>query len=223
MGVRYDVKSATDSFEIYNVVTDPKQAHDLATDPAYAETQRRMHAVALQSRRPNSSAPRPYDEALVPALALGDRATQAGVEWRSYAGTFPWVPDFSALKPMASGTTPGPDPMRTSRDRANGFRFTGCLVVPADGEYMFYIKTDTGAVMRLHDATILDADFGYAGGTEKSARVRLQAGLHPFRLFTIHGKDTAPSLVLEWSGPGLERQPIPDNAFVHVQVIAGSP
>lgn len=213
VGVRYNVKTADDPFEIYNVVTDPKQARNLASDPAQAKTQREMQAAALHSRRPDPSAPRPYDDALVPATVLDARATQAGVNWRAYTGSFPWVPDFSTLKPLASGSASKPDPAQTKHYDATGYHFTGHVIVPADGDYTFYLKTDTGAVMRLHDATLIDADFGYAGGTERSAQIRLKAGPHPCRISSVHRTGSAPLLALEWSGPGFERRAIPDAAF----------
>ncbi|HQY06726.1 MAG TPA: PA14 domain-containing protein, partial [Lacunisphaera sp.] len=213
MGVRYDVKSARDDFEIYNVVTDPKETTNLAGERAYAATQHFMQAAALRLRRPNPSAPRPYETSLVPALAPA--ATVAGVEWRAYAGPFPWVPDYETLTPIASGTALRLDPAGVMSAGAPGLCFTGNLLVPADGEYTFYLTADTGAVLRLHGATVIDADFGYAPGTEKTAVIRLQAGLHPFRLSAIHAEGRVPALRLAWSGPGLTHQPVADGALVH--------
>jgi hypothetical protein len=82
------------------------------------------------------------------------------------------------------------------------------LNVPADGDYTFHLAADTGAVLRLHEATLIDADHGYTGGTEKMATIRLQAGLHPFQLSSIHGHSSARLLRLEWSGPTFARQPV---------------
>ena len=213
MGVRYDVKSARDDFEIYNVVTDPKETTNLAGEQVHAATQHFMQAAALRLRRPNPTAPRPYDTSLVPALAPA--ATVAGIEWHTYAGPFPWVPDYEALTPTASGTASRLDPAGVVSAGAPGLCFTGNLLVPADGEYTFYLTADTGAVLRLHGATVIDADFGYAPGTEKTAVIRLQAGRHPFRLSAIHAEGRAPALRLAWSGPGLTRQPVADDALVH--------
>ena len=53
------------------------------------------------------------------------------------------------------------------------------LVAPADGDYTFYLSTDTGALLRIHDATVIDADYGYVGGKEVSGMIKLKAGLHP--------------------------------------------
>lgn len=211
LGVRYDMKSAGDDFEIYNVVTDPKEVHNLAGDPAFAAVQRTLKDAALQARRPDPDAPRPYDDELVPALPTV--ATAPGVVWQEFAGTFPWVPDFRTLTPVAGGIARLPDPALGQKTASSGLLFTGELRVPDDGEYTFYLTTDTGAVFRLHEATVIDADFGYARGVERSAAIRLEAGLHPFRLSSIH-QQTGRVLLLEWSGPDLPRQPVPDGALV---------
>jgi hypothetical protein len=216
--VRYNVKSADDNFEIYDVVADPKQTRNLALDRASATLQRKLQETALQSRRPDSTAPRPYDAVLVPALATTVTAT--GVDWRAYAGPFPWVPDFAALTPVATGTMSRPDPAGVPPSAAAGLLFTGRLIIPADGEYTFYLTTYTGAILRLHAATLIDADFGYAHGTEKSASIRLRSGPHPFRLSLLQEGVHAPALLLEWSGPGFARQPIPARAFVRVPAAA---
>ncbi len=213
MGVRYDVESADDDFEIYQVVSDPKQSRNLAREPGFEAIQRRMKAGAAQARRPDRAAPRPYDDILVPAGAPTAAALAPGVVWRAYAGPFPWTPDFAALTPVAHGAAPRPDPARTGRSAASGLSFAGNLIVPADGEYTFHLTTNTGAALRLHEALLIDADYGYIAGTERSTTIRLQAGLHPFRLAYIRAETNSPVLQLEWSGPGLARQPVPDEAF----------
>ena len=221
LGVRYDIKSRDDDFEIYNVVTDPKEARNLASRPEFSALQQEMKDRVLQVRRPDPTAPRPYDDALVPARVWPAVAPAAGIEWRAYAGPFPWVPDFATLQPAAMGVTSRPDPAGVASSRGMGLLFTGCLQIPADGEYTFYLTTDTGAVLRLHEATVIDADFGYVPGTEKTATIRLQAGLHPFRLASIHAKTGASALRLEWSGPNLKKQSIPAGAFVHIAPLPG--
>ncbi|MEN9404392.1 MAG: hypothetical protein RL091_3095 [Verrucomicrobiota bacterium] len=213
IGVRYDVKSAADPFEIYDVAADPKEVKNLAPEPGYAAVQTRLQAIALRSRRPDATAPRPYDAATVPALDGLAGAPPPGLVWQTYAGDFPWVPDFATLKHVASGRSPGPDLHALEMAGAPGVLFTGCLQIPAEGEYTFYLTTDTGAELRLHEATVIDADFGYAGGTEKRATIKLAAGLHPVRLSYLHRKSAPAQLRIEWSGPGLPRQPIPDSAW----------
>jgi arylsulfatase A-like enzyme len=212
-GVRYNISSHTNEFEIYDVVNDPKQTVNLAANPAFAVLQQQMKDRVLQLRRPDPDAPRPYDNDLVPPVVISSIA--AGVEWRAYAQAFPWVPQFTGLAATDSGVTNRPTLNVRPRDNDIGLLFKGYLSVPADGNYTFYLSADTGALLRIHDATVIDADFGYAGGTEVSGLIKLKAGLHPFRLHYARGTKGTPALNLSWSGPGVAKQSIPDSAFSH--------
>jgi arylsulfatase A-like enzyme len=209
LGVRYNITSQQDDFEIYNVVRDPKETNNLAaTMPALEQ---KMKDKVLQVRRPNSSAPRPYDNELVPAVS--DSASEAGVEWKAYEGAFPWLPDLEALTPVTNGVGARPGLGVRPRDNNIGMLFTGYLNAPADGDYTFYLRADTGALLRIHDATVIDADYGYVPGEEMSAQIKLKAGLHPFRLFYSRRTNGTPSLELSWSGPHFVKQPVPGSAF----------
>ena len=68
-------------------------------------------------------------------------------------------------------------------------------------------------MLRLHEATLIDADFGYTSGTTRTATLKLQAGLHPLHLTTRHATAATATLALTWSGPGLATAPIPASAF----------
>ncbi|OAM90792.1 sulfatase-like hydrolase/transferase [Termitidicoccus mucosus] len=213
MALRYDIKDARDDFEIYDVAHDPKQTRDLSLDPARAALQAHFKMLALQSRRPDSSAPRPYDDALVPALDPPPVNLAPGLAWRCFEGAFPWVPDATALKTARAGRAAVPDSAPLPRGRAAALEFHGYLRAPAGGEYTFALDTDAGAVLRLHHATLIDADFGHAPGAEKTASARLQAGLHPFTLTCRADGGDEPRLALRWHGPGFDWQPIPADAF----------
>jgi len=97
----------------------------------------------------------------------------------------------------------------------SGLLVTGFLHVPSDGEYTFELSTDTGAVLRLHNATIIDADFGYQTSTVKTATVRLQAGLHPIALNYRHGRLAPAALALKWSGPGFTTRSLSAEVLFH--------
>lgn len=211
MGVRYNIQTHADPFEIYNVASDPKETNNLAAEMPTLEDQ--MKAMVLQARHPNDSAPRPYDNELVPSTPT--KAVTPGVQWNAFQGNYPWVPDFQNLIPVTSGLEDRPDLVKRTRDNNIGMRFMGYVNVPRDGDYTFYLTVDTGALLRIHDITVIDADFGYAGGTEASGGVRLQAGLHPFRLYYARGSKGVPSLNFSWSGPEIPKEPIPAGAFKH--------
>ncbi len=85
VGLRYDIKSPSDPFEIYQVTQDPKEKNNLASQ--MPDLEQKMETLVMQARRPDGGAPRPYDQQLVPASKPG--AVIAGVEWRAYEGAFP--------------------------------------------------------------------------------------------------------------------------------------
>lgn len=211
LGVRYDVKSGKDNFEIYNVAKDPQEIKNLASKPGMAVVQNKMKEKVLQVRIPDTSAPRPYDKDLVAAVA--NIKTEAGIRWNAYYGNFPWLPNVATLTVSETGLAP--EPIGNVSKRANNgvLFFEGYLKIPVDGDYTFSIKADAGALLRIHDATVIDADFGYVSESEKSGTIRLQAGLHPFRLYYSLKTGTKPSLDLEWEGPGINKQKIPLNVF----------
>ncbi len=208
VGVRYDIKNAGDNFEIYDVVNDPQELKDLGDNKTM---QVRMQEKVLQVRRPDADAPRPYDSAYVPAIK-NEKVTQ-GVQWKMYEGQFPWIPNTADLTTSAEGVTEIPGPAVTEENKEGIVCFEGLIKVPADGEYTFYLEADTKAFLRIHDAQLIDADYGYPGSKELSASIFLKSGLHPFRLYYKKKLNGKPLLNLQWSSPGILKQPVPDKVF----------
>lgn len=209
VAIRTQIDAASDPLRLYNVMLDPHQDRNLAADPAYAAKLAEMRAILPTVRRPEPSAPRPYDGELIPAVSVDvrDGLLDAAV----YEGSWPWVPDFDALTPARTMRVPGFDLSARTRDKAIGLKFSGYLRIPADGSYTFSIASDAGAQMWIHDAHILDDDFNHTG-SEVSASILLKAGLHPFHLFYRHEKGGM-KLTLQYAGPGIEKQLVPQAVF----------
>lgn len=209
-GVRYNIASHTNDFEIYNVDADPKETNNLALNPAFAALQQNMKNRVLQLRRPDTDAPRPYDAEFVPA-STNVAFTNGVVAYSAYEGAWPWVPDFASLTAVNTGHCAGLDLSVRSRDQDFGIAFSGFITVPADGDYTFYLTSDSGAHLRIHDATVLDDDFNHTGA-EVSGTIRLRSGRHPFRLYYRHGSGPR-TLSLKYSGPCISKAPVPLSAF----------
>ena len=213
VGVRYDIQLANDNFEIYNVVKDPKQEHNLADDPGMTFLQKKFKDKALQSRMPNNSAPRPYDDAPIPAIT--GLNTDSGIAWSAYIGSFPWVPQVDGLTPVQSGITDIPNVGVNGEKNAHVLYFDGFINIPTDGVYKFYLAANKRALLRIHQATVIDDDYEYFSGSPQIGQVKLKSGLHPVHLsFLFYGKGK-PSLQFEWSGPGIKREKVPSTAFCH--------
>jgi arylsulfatase A-like enzyme len=209
-GIRYNVTAATNNFEIYDTLTDPKETNNLALNPGFAALQQQLQSRVLQVRRPDASASRPYDSAYVPA-STNTAFTNGVMHFAAFEGAWPWVPEFSTLTAISTGSAAGLDLSVRSRDTNFGIAFSGYLTVPGDADYTFYLTSDSGAHFRIHEATVIDDDFLHSG-SEISATIRLKAGRHPFRLYYRHGSG-ARLLELKYSAPGLLKQVVPTISF----------
>ncbi len=203
-GLRSNITSADSDFEIIDTTQDPRQAHDVA--PENPALQQQLKEQALRLRRPLADAPRPYDDAPVPAVVVAN-ARPGVLDFSIYQGEWPWLPDFAEIKPAATGSADSLDPEHAARASSHGLRFNGYFVAPVDAEYTFHLRSNGGALLRLHRILLLDNDFHRDGGTV-SASIRLRAGYHPLTLDSRHPQGTAPSLQLECSGPELPLQSI---------------
>ncbi len=214
-GLRMGVKSADDDFMIYDPSKDPQERHNLAAD--MPELQKKMKAAALRNRRASHAAVNVLDTALIEGVQLENGRKVPGLTLRVYQGKFPWVPDFKQLKTSA----PGSDYIKSlaeAQTTDGALEMRAYLDVPADGAYTFYLVADGKAFVRLHDMELLDADKGYAPGTEVSSNlgkqknpVYLKAGLHPITMGYVPAGQGGIKLL--WEGPGIEKQEIPAHAF----------
>jgi arylsulfatase A-like enzyme len=221
VGVRYSITSPTAPFEIYNVVKDPQESTDLAkAGDEFAALQQQMQDTVRSVRRPDAAAQRPYDTE--PQPAVKPAGTEPGVAWSALEFAAPWVPRLDDMPPSAQGTLPRPDLKIAPRRNDVALLFSGYVEVPQDGEYRFSAATDTGALLRIGGATVIDADFGYHAGQEMSGAVRLQAGRHPFRLYYVRRETGEPRLALRWSRAGQPAEDIPAAAFSHDTVPAAN-
>lgn len=195
VGVRYGIKSAADDFEIYNVVKDPKETTNLGTDPAYRSVQDKMKASVLQGRRVDAEAPRPYDAALIPAVNP-DGKLSSGLSWKFYPGDFQWVVTEKGRKPQQKGMAKDLD--ATTLPKLSGMiLYEAWFKAPNDGEYSFSMESNGKAYLRLHDAELLDADFGYVSGTAVLTKVKLKAGYHPIKIYVKQEEGKPISLKLK--------------------------
>ncbi|GAB3492705.1 arylsulfatase [Spirosoma knui] len=217
-GVRTNIQSADDEFQIYDIRTDAKERNNLAgSSPYFSTLQKRMKQRVLQVRRPDSSARRPYDETPVPALALV-RSSTAGLRYRAYELATPWTPNVASLptKPVKTGISKGVDVGVRTRDTDVVLEYSGLLDVPQTGAYTFSLQTDRGAMVRLHEATVLHTGKDYKPGETLSATIQLEKGHHPILIIYARNTQGTPDLKIQWSGPGFNAQPLAPVRLQHV-------
>lgn len=204
-GVRVDIENPNTPFEVYHTLNDIKETTNLAGKPG-VPTQQQFEEAILRVRRSDESAKRPYDNIPVPALK-GIKTRPACLLRKTYQGEFSWVPQFDGLpvsqQEVVKGIIPAPDAQQ----------FTGYLKVPVDGVYDFALTTKGKAIVRLHDALLINADTNYAAGTPAlSGKIPLKAGIHPITInYLPDALDS--SLSLQWQIPGGKMEDISPQHF----------
>ncbi|MBD2752274.1 PA14 domain-containing protein [Spirosoma validum] len=131
----------------------------------------------------------------------------AGLDYSYYEGNWSSLPDFTTLASVKTGTSSIPTRSVRNKDYYFALRFTGYVSVPTDGVYTFYISSDDGSKLFIGTTEVVNNDGGHAE-QERSGTIGLKAGLHALTIpYFQGGGDQA--LTVSYSGPGLNKQPIP--------------
>jgi mono/diheme cytochrome c family protein len=137
----------------------------------------------------------------------GVHADLEDVTFKFYRETWDKLPDFSLIKAEESGRVEGPyfDISNRSRNTAFGYVFEGTLIVPADGDYTFYIDSDDGSRLTINNAVVLKYDGEHELGSEQQKTVALTSGRMPVKLEYFQ-KDRELGLNLAWSSANFGRR-----------------
>lgn len=211
VALRYNIKSPDDDFGIFNVVEDTHQAHDLAADGNMTALQNKLKAKVLQLRRPNSTAPRPYDS--VSIAGINKLNLKKGLVWKAYKGKFPWLPQVKGLTPVIQRNLKKPGFKKLKKGNYDISVFEAYLEVPQTGKYTFYLNANNRIFLKLHEINLIDGDYNYKPGETLKAEILLEKGLHPFKLYYKINKEMSPEINLEWKGPGFTKREISTTRF----------
>ncbi|HEX5026187.1 MAG TPA: sulfatase-like hydrolase/transferase, partial [Agriterribacter sp.] len=207
VAVRYDIKSADDDFEIYDVMQDPRQKNNLALKYNLAAKQALLKQTVVAMRHPDTSAPRPYDHELISSVESGYKKNKGPVEWQYYKGNFPWLPVAGSVTVSKTGVSESLEltPLNTGDEGAVYCK--GFLNVPVNGSYTFHAQIQGPFVMKIHDALVFNNDFDYEKNKVTQSSILLKAGLHPFSIY--YGRksgslQTVPGITWEITGSGIK-------------------
>lgn len=212
LGLRYNTLSASDDFEIYNILNDPKQEKNLAPVDSMLKFQKIMRDKVLQMRLSDTSARRPYDTAMIPSVKVHPK--KHGISWKAFNGDFPWLPEVSQLPISKKGIISKVEVENWENKPYHYYLFSGYLKVPNDGEYSFYLSANSKAFLRIHEIGLIDEDFGYVSNTEKKATIKLEKGFHPIRIYYQNDSGSANHLEFKWEGPSMSKHSI-RNKFLY--------
>lgn len=181
VGVRYDIQSPEDDFEIYDIGSDPQQSRNLSSGTSeYEDLQQQLKARVLQMRMPDTSAVRPYDLELIPPVLKVENRLNRGLRVDWYQNESPWIPNVDQLEPVGTGSTDIVEPPFDVD--GNLVVFHGYFQAPEDGSYSFQWSGNIQGLLRVHDALVVDADF-YADGESVTGTIQLAEGFHPIRIY----------------------------------------
>ncbi len=196
VGVRYDIKLANDDFEIYDVIKDPQQLTNLATKSSFDKMQSQMKASVLQLRHADQEASRPYDNALIPSVEVSGKILP-GLNLQFFKGDFPWVISEKGLKGEKRAVSSSLKDAQGT-DEEGMMLYKGFIKIPVDGKYSFSLKTSGKAFMRLHDASLFDADYGYEADKELTQMVYLKSGYHPVSIYLLKKSKNNETITIKW-------------------------
>jgi uncharacterized sulfatase len=195
-GIRTGIQSADDDFMIFDVDADHRESMNLSgANDYFTDLQQRMKDRVLQIRRPNESAPRPYDAAPVPAISKGSKSSD--ITWKAFEGDFPWVPQTADLNPANSGQSNKVDAGVSAS--ATVIEYRGTIEAKETGEQTFTVDSHGGAILRLHNAVVVDNESVVDGERETKGTIILEKGFHPFTLTYRVGSINSPSLSFSYS------------------------
>lgn len=199
LGLRYNIKNPNEDFEIYDVIKDTHQHTNLAKTESMAEVQKWMKDRVLQVRIADTSSVRPYDKVVIPSVKYNHNSKN-GLHWKAFSGVFPWLPNLEDRNPEISGTVSAIEALDFKKYHQKLFLLDAYIDVPKDGEYIFSFSAKEKALVRVHNITLIDADYGYQSGTVKTQKLWLQKGLHPLKILLENKAHFAFPFTLEWKG-----------------------
>ncbi|MFT5303311.1 MAG: arylsulfatase A-like enzyme [Mariniblastus sp.] len=188
-GIRTDLKSHSDPFEIYDVKNDLGERNNLAgSSAAFVQLQQAMKDQVLRLRVTNDSAKRPYDNELIPGYAEVESSLSMSLE--VYRGEFPFVPKLTGRVPDHKlKSAESLDSFSVEWPNQCAMRFVEWIEIKEPGEYLMSFESDTKAFVRMHEASIFDADFGYQPGEKLTRSMRLGKGWHPVTVSVLTGDE----------------------------------
>ncbi len=119
---------------------------------------------------------------MAPLPAVDPGATQRGLQYAYYEGDWDFLPDFAALTPVRSGTTPTVNESTVEhREEHFGLVLEGYVALPATDTYTFFTRSDDGSRLYIDGALVVDND-GRHGAFFAYGTTILERGKHRLRI-----------------------------------------
>ena len=139
----------------------------------------------------------------IASYLLKNLEAEGVIEFAYYEGNWQELPEFSKLKPIASGKTASFD-VNLGQPNNFGIVFKARFRIAREGKYRFFLGSDDGSRLKIDGEQVADSD-GVHPLSFKSGDVDLIVGTHQFEVeyFESGGEQ---ELRVEFEGPGVKRQ-----------------
>ncbi|MFM7055653.1 MAG: c-type cytochrome [Planctomycetota bacterium] len=166
---------------------------------------REPHTVRPSGRMPSLGLS-PDDARDIASYLLRDVKVEGSIQYEYFEGSWEKLPDFTALKPVSTGTTTDFAAGPAARGDDYALRFTGYLQIAAAGEYRFHVRSDDGSRVLIDEQEVVNND-GIHPPVGRDGVITLTAGSHAV-VVEFFEKGGGEELAVEIEGPGLPRQPL---------------
>lgn len=183
-------------------------------DPLHVRPSGRMPSLSLQ---PDEA------EAIAHYLLKDQQGTEPeqvpGLKYEYFESRVPGaVPDFTGHQPKRGGIIKDLAKLPKHRENDFGFRYTGFIDVPEEGEWTFFTRSDDGSRLYIDGKVVVKND-GTHPMVEKSGTVELTEGRHAIEVTFFEGGG-GQGLEVRWKSDDceVEKRIIPADRLSHLSL-----
>lgn len=209
VGMRYNIQSTDDDFEIYDISKDKQEEYNLEEVDTLLELQQLMKDEVLQLRMPDTSAIRPYDYAPIPSVK--DLDVSKGFTLKQFKDLYPWLPKLDLMTPILEKKLSYTNEICNLEDGL--YLIEAFIQIPEDGIYVFKFTTEAKGLVRLHNALLFDADYKFKKNKTLENSVHLKKGLHPIKIYFAKSKDLEVPFEFKWKNYNKRNKNYKNNIF----------
>lgn len=139
-------------------------------------------------------------------LLQGIPGPPANLTYAYYEGDWTKLPDFTKLKPVATGEASSFDINLKQRNDHFALTFEGFLKIDTDGDYKFYTTSDDGSRLWINGKLVVDNDGVHAPAT-KSGTIKLAKGMHKLEV-AMFEQAGGEEIAVQFQGPKVKMQSV---------------
>lgn len=153
------------------------------------------------------------------ATILADATTVSGtvpgLNYKYYEASYSALPAFAPLTPVQQGAVNLPDLTVRKKHASYACQFLGYVNVPADGVWLFSIRSCDGSRLLVDGAVVVSNDGTHSGGVDLTGSVGLKAGKHSVEVqyFKSSAAKDNDQLRVSWEGPGVAKTPMTEGLW----------